>query len=69
MIRTAILVTLCTLCGQLPARGTTLGKLRGTVRDANDGEPIIGAIVKSGGAFTATDSEGCFTLAPKAGAD
>lgn len=69
MIRTAILVTLCTLCGQLPAGGTTLGKLRGTVRDANDGEPIIGAIVKSGGAFTATDSEGCFTLAPKAGAD
>lgn len=68
MIRNAVLL-LCTLCGLIPAKGADRGSLCGAVRDANDGEPIVGAIVKSNGAFTATDNNGYFTLSLKAGAD
>ncbi len=55
--------------GLLSATAADRGQLRGLVRDAATGEPVIGAIVRSKGSFASTDSEGRFTLSPKKGAD
>ncbi len=57
------------MLGLLSATAADPGRLHGLVRDAASGEPLIGAIVKSKGAFTSTDSNGRFALSPKAGSD
>ena len=60
---------LCVLLCLLSASAAGPGKLQGIVTDADTREPIVGCIVKSKGAFTSTDREGRFSIAPKAGAD
>lgn len=57
------------LLGLLSAAAAILSELRGTVKDAQTGEPIAGAIVKAKGAFTSTDSDGGFILKLKADVD
>lgn len=57
------------LLGLLSAMAATPGELRGRVKDSDSGEPIVGAIVKTKGAFSSTDKNGAFTLRPKEGAD
>lgn len=60
---------LCVLPGWLPATAAATGTLHGLVSDADNGEPLAGAIVKAKGAFTTTDSDGRFSLTPKGDAD
>ncbi|MDE7125848.1 MAG: carboxypeptidase-like regulatory domain-containing protein, partial [Muribaculaceae bacterium] len=60
---------LCVLLGLLPASAADQDELRGKVVDADTNEPVAGCIVKSKGAFTSTDKEGCFVINPNAGAD
>lgn len=57
------------MLGLLSATAAVPGRLHGLVSDAATGEPLIGAIVKSKGVFTSTDSNGRFALSPKAGSD
>ncbi|MDE7409443.1 MAG: carboxypeptidase-like regulatory domain-containing protein [Muribaculaceae bacterium] len=63
------LITFSFLLGILSASATVPGELQGTVKDAQTGEPIAGAIVKAKDVFTSTDSNGSFFLKLKAGAD
>lgn len=60
---------LCVMLGLLPVMAADYGKLRGIVRDAATGEPVVGAIVKVKGAFATTDRDGRFSLSHKADAD
>ncbi len=60
---------LCFLLGLLSASAADPDGLRGRVVDADTDEPVVGCIVKSKGAFTSTDKEGCFVINPKEGAD
>lgn len=60
---------LCFLLGLLSALAADPDGLRGRVVDADTDEPVVGCIVKSKGAFTSTDKEGCFVINPKEGAD
>ncbi len=60
---------LCFLLGLLSASAAEPDGLRGRVVDADTDEPVVGCIVKSKGAFTSTDKEGCFVINPKEGAD
>lgn len=57
------------LFGLLSAKAADSGELRGVVKDADTGEPVIGAIVRAKGAFASTNRGGCFVLALKEGAD
>lgn len=68
MIRSNLFI-LCILLGLLSATAADSGKLRGFVRDAETGEPVVGAIVKTKGAFASTDRNGSFSILPKAAAD
>lgn len=45
------------------------GEVRGTVKDAETGEPVAGAIVKTKGSFTSTDRDGRFLLIINVAAD
>ena len=63
------IIILCILTGVLSATAAVPGELRGTIRDAQTGEPIAGAIVKAKGSFTYTDADGDFILKLKAGVD
>lgn len=60
---------LCVLLGLLPVSATDPGELHGTVVDGDTGEPVVGCIVKSKGAFSSTDKDGHFVIILKAGAD
>ena len=60
---------LCFLLGLLSASAADPDGLSGRVVDADTDEPVVGCIVKSKGAFTSTDKEGCFVINPKEGAD
>ncbi|MBD5308088.1 MAG: TonB-dependent receptor [Bacteroides sp.] len=60
---------ICVVLGLLSTKAADPGILRGLVRDATTDEPIAGAIVKAGGAFTSTARNGSFELQLKAGAD
>lgn len=68
MMRYKILI-LCIMLGMLSATAAYLSELRGSVKDAETDEPIVGAIVKGKGAFTSTDENGHFSLSPKEGTD
>lgn len=67
MKKTQILM-LCAFIALLPASAAA-DELRGAVIDAATGEPVIGCIVKSKGAFTSTDKAGRFSLTLKVNAD
>ncbi len=60
---------LCVILGLLSASAADPGELRGKVVDADTEKPVVGCIVKSKGAFTSTDKEGCFVITPESGAD
>lgn len=60
---------LCVLLGVLSASAAHPGELRGRVVGADTGEPVVGCIVKSKGAFTSTDKDGRFAIKLKMGAD
>ncbi|MDE6741039.1 MAG: carboxypeptidase-like regulatory domain-containing protein [Muribaculaceae bacterium] len=63
------LFIICILLGLLSLTAATPSELRGTVKDAQTGEPIAGAIVKAKGVFTSTDGKGDFILKLKADID
>lgn len=60
---------LCILSGLLRIDAAVPDGVRGTVTDAETGEPIVGAVIKTKGAFTASASDGKFFLRPKNGDD
>ena len=64
-----IYLILCAMLWWLPATAAATGTLHGLVSDADNGEPVAGAIVKAKGAFTTTGSDGRFSLTPKGEAD
>lgn len=57
------------LVGLLPLKAADPVELCGVIKDAETGDPVAGAIVKTKGAFTSTDREGKFILKLKASAD
>ncbi|MDE6787689.1 MAG: carboxypeptidase-like regulatory domain-containing protein, partial [Muribaculaceae bacterium] len=63
------IIILCILTGLLSLTAATPSELRGTVKDAQTGEPIAGAIVKAKGAFNSTDRDGRYNLKIKSGTD
>ncbi|MDE6268775.1 MAG: carboxypeptidase-like regulatory domain-containing protein [Muribaculaceae bacterium] len=63
------LIILCILLSRLSLSAVEAGEVRGRVIDAETEEPVIGAVVRTKGAFTSTDADGRFVIAPKAGAD
>lgn len=60
---------LCVFLGLLPVAAAVRGELRGSVVDADTGEPVVGCIVKTKGAFTSTDKDGRFVVKPREAAD
>lgn len=56
---------ICILSALLSVMAAEPGKLRGLIRDATTGEPVVGAIVRTKGAFTASDADGRFVLSHK----
>lgn len=60
---------LCVFLGLLPVAAAVRGELRGSVVDADTGEPLVGCIVKTKGAFTSTDKDGRFVVKPREAAD
>lgn len=60
---------LSVLLGLLSAMAAEPAEFRGSVIDAETGEPLAGAIIKAKGAFTTTDADGNFALRVKEGAD
>ncbi|MDE6379017.1 MAG: carboxypeptidase-like regulatory domain-containing protein [Muribaculaceae bacterium] len=63
------LIIFVILLGLLPSLAADPGELTGTVKDAETGEPIAGAIVKAKSEFTSTDRDGHFFLKLKADSD
>ncbi len=60
---------LCVFLGLSPVAAAVRGELRGSVVDADTGEPVVGCIVKTKGAFTSTDKDGRFVVKPREAAD
>lgn len=60
---------LCVFLGLLPVAAAVRGELHGSVVDADTGEPVVGCIVKTKGAFTSTDKDGRFVVKPREAAD
>ena len=63
------LIIFVILLGLTSGKASNPGELTGTVKDAQTGEPVAGAIVKAKGAFTSTDRDGRFNLKIKSGTD
>lgn len=60
---------LCVSLGLSPVAAAVRGELHGSVVDADTGEPVVGCIVKTKGAFTSTDKDGRFVVKPREAAD
>lgn len=60
---------LCVFLGLSPVAAAVRGELHGSVVDADTGEPVVGCIVKTKGAFTSTDKDGRFVVKPREAAD
>lgn len=60
---------LCVCLGLSPVAAAVRGELHGSVVDADTGEPVVGCIVKTKGAFTSTDKDGRFVVKPREAAD
>lgn len=63
------LLILSILLGLQPSMAAVPGEVSGVVKDAETGDPIAGAIVKTDGAFTTTGRDGKFSLEVKSEAD
>lgn len=60
---------LCILFGLLHAMGAVPDDIVGKIVDADNGEHVVGAVVKAKGSFTSSDAEGIFRLKLKGTAD
>lgn len=60
---------LCVSLGLSPVAAVVRGELHGSVVDADTGEPVVGCIVKTKGAFTSTDKDGRFVVKLREAAD
>lgn len=63
------ILCLYALLGLMSLSAAVPGEIQGIVVDADSGEPVIGCIVRSKGAFTSTDKDGRFVITPGEDAD
>ncbi len=57
------------LLGLSPVMAAETGGICGTIVDADNGEPVAGAVIKAGSIFTSSDVGGRFSLSVKAATD